>query len=244
MLRLAICDDLAGERETLRRFLEGYFAQSGHAYEITEYVCGEPLAADYEDGDGCFDLIFLDIFMGGLNGVETAKRIRAYSENVPIVFLTTSPDFALESYDVQAMGYLLKPLQPEKAAALLGRFLREEYAEQQKTLLVREGGRGGRIAYREILFVESQRNVLIVHTKSRLHRIYRTMAELDAELCEHAFLRCHQSYLVNLAQVDAAEKTEFIMTDGTSVPIRQRDAKAIRDTYFAYLLGQTPLGNG
>lgn len=243
MLKLAICDDMPQEREALRCFLKSYFAQAGHECDITEYMCGEPLAADYEDGDGVFDLIFLDIYMGEQNGLETAKKIRAHSRTVPIVFLTTSPDFALEGYEVRAMGYLLKPLIPEKAVALLDDFLREESARSQKSLLLREGARGGRIAYREILYVESQGNVLLVHTPDKTHRLYQTMAEVENELREHSFLRCHNSFLVNLGQVNTAEKTEFILTDGSRVPIRQRDAKALRDAYFTYLLRQASLPN-
>lgn len=179
MLKFAVCDDMEQERGALRRFLNGYFAQMSYDYDISEYRCGEALAADYEDGDAAFDLIFLDIFMDGMNGIETAKKIRAVCEGVPIVFLTTSPDFALEGYDVRAMGYLLKPLVSEKAAALLDRFLREEYEGTQKNLLVREGACGARIAYREIIFVECQGNVLLVHTSSQTHRLYQTMAEVE-----------------------------------------------------------------
>lgn len=237
MLKLAICDDMPQEREALRRFLESYFAQAGYEYEITEYMCGEPLAADYEDGDGDFDLIFLDIFMGELNGLETAKKIRGHNETVPIVFLTTSPDFALEGYEVRAMGYLLKPLVQEKAVALLDHFLREEYAESQKSLLIREGTHVMRLTHREIVYIASSNAVLLLHTeKGETHRLYRKLGELEAELGGFGFLRCHQSFLVNLEHVSETVQSEFMMSDGARVPIRRQDAKKMRDAYFEYLL--------
>ena len=241
MLRIAICDDLPSERETLGRFLRSYFAAHPYEYILTEYSRGETLVDDYEDGSAAFDLIFLDIFMDGILGMEAARGIRRHAPKVPIVFLTTTPDYALESYDVQAFGYLVKPLDSEKAAALLGRFLREEYDGRQKTLLLQEGGRGRRIAYREIESIESRRNVLLVRLESgEEHRVYARLDDVERELEGHGFLRCHQSYIVNMDQVRTVDN-DFVMASGRRVPIRQRGNKAIRDAYFDYLLAQAEL---
>lgn len=241
MLRIAICDDLPSERETLSRFLRAYFAAHPYEYILTEYSRGETLVDDYEDGSAAFDLIFLDIFMDGILGMECARGVRRFAPKVPIVFLTTTPDYALESYDVQAFGYLVKPLDSEKAAALLGRFLREEYDGRQKTLLLQEGGKGRRIAYREIESIESRRNVLLVRLESgEEHRVYARLDDVERELEGHGFLRCHQSYIVNMDQVRTVDN-DFVMASGRRVPIRQRGNKAIRDAYFDYLLAQAEL---
>lgn len=241
MLRIAICDDQPSERELLGGFLRGYFAAHPYEYVLTEYGRGETLVDDYEDGSVSFDLIFLDIFMDGILGMEAARGVRQYAPKVPIVFLTTTPDYALESYDVQAFGYLVKPLDGEKAAALLERFLREEYDGRQKTLLLREGGKGRRIAYREIESIESRRNVLLVRLESgEEHRVYARLDDVERELEGHGFLRCHKSYIVNMDQVRTVDN-DFIMASGRRVPIRQRGSKAIRDAYFDYLLTQAEL---
>lgn len=241
MLRIAICDDLPGEREVLGRFLRAYFSAHPYEYAVTEYGQGETLVDDYEDGEAGYDLVFLDIFMDGILGMECARALRRFAPKVPIVFLTTTPDYALESYDVRAYGYLVKPLDQEKAAALLDRFLREDYDGRQKTLLLREGGRGRRIAYREIEFIESRRNVLLVRLENgEEHRIYAKLDDVERELDGHGFLRCHQSYIVNMERVRVVEK-DFILASGARVPIRQREAKAIREAYFEYVLDQAEL---
>lgn len=241
MVRIAICDDLLSERETLSRFLRSYFAAYPYEYVLTEYTRGETLVDDYADGSVSFDLIFLDIFMEGILGMEAARGIRRYAPRVPIVFLTTTPDYALESYDVRAFGYLVKPLDSKKAAILLERFLREEYDGRRKTLLLQEGGKGHRIAYREIESIESRRNVLLVRLESgEEHRVYARLDEVARELEGHGFLRCHQSYIVNMEQVRSAD-SDFIMASGRRVPIRQRGSKAIREAYFEYLLTQAEL---
>ena len=173
MLRIAICDDLKSERDMVKGFLRSFFAAVPYEYTLAEYSRGETMVDDYDDGSVDFDLIFMDIFMDGMLGMEAARCLRRYAPHVSIVFLTTTPAYALESYDVYAYGYLVKPLNGEKTAALLRRFLQEEYEGNQKTLLLKKGCRGRRIAYREIEYIESRRNVLLVFLENgEEYRVY------------------------------------------------------------------------
>ena len=173
MLRIAICDDLKSERDMVKGFLRSFFAAVPYEYTLAEYSRGETMVDDYDDGSVDFDLIFMDIFMDGMLGMEAARCLRRYAPHVSIVFLTTTPAYALESYDVYAYGYLVKPLDGEKTAALLRRFLQEEYEGNQKTLLLKKGCRGRRIAYREIEYIESRRNVLLVFLENgEEYRVY------------------------------------------------------------------------
>lgn len=237
MLYIAVCDDVEEDRRKLHGFLETYFTQNPYAYSITDYITGEALCDDCIEGKR-FDLIFLDIFMDGMSGIEAARQLREYNQQSAIIFLTMTPDFALESYDVRAYGYLVKPLDMKKIQRLMNYYLREEYAGRQKTLLVREGSRGVRIAYREIEYIESNRNLLLIHLENgETHRVYAKLVEVEQELNGHGFLRCHQSFLINMERVRAA-LNDFIMESGIHVPIRQRGAKAIRDSYFEYILSQ------
>lgn len=239
MLRIAVCDDEPADRLQIRQFLEGYLKKSAYAYTITEYSAGEPLTDDYADGDAFFNIVFLDIFMGRTSGIETARQIRRHDRRVSIVFLTTTPNYALESYDVRAYGYLLKPLNEERAETLLTEFLQEEYSGRQKSLMVHNGGRGGRIAYCDIEYAESDRNRILIHLEQGdVHHIYAKLDDVESELKPFGFLRCHQSFIVNMEKVHTAQK-DFIMKSGAQVPIRQRGAKAIRDSYFEYILSQT-----
>lgn len=241
MLRIAICDDQPEEREILSSFFRSYFSAHPYEYILTEYSRGDTLVDDYEDGTAAFDLVFLDIFMDGILGIEAARDLRRFAPKTPIVFLTTTPDYALESYDVQAYGYLVKPLDAGKAAALLERFLREEYDGRQKTLLLREGGKGRRIAYWEIESVESHRNVLLVRLENgEEHRVYARLDDVEQELAGHGFLRCHQSYIVNMDRIRIAED-DFLMLSGARIPIRKRGGKIIRESYFEYLLNRGEL---
>ena len=207
MLRIAICDDLKSERDMVKGFLRSFFAAVPYEYTLAEYSRGETMVDDYDDGSVDFDLIFMDIFMDGMLGMEAARCLRRYAPHVSIVFLTTTPAYALESYDVYAYGYLVKPLNGEKTAALLRRFLQEEYEGNQKTLLLKKGCRGRRIAYREIEYIESRRNVLLVFLENgEEYRVYAKLDDVEKELKGHGFLRCHQSFIVNMNRVRVAEE--------------------------------------
>ena len=141
MLRIAICDDLKSERDMVKGFLRSFFAAVPYEYTLAEYSRGETMVDDYDDGSVDFDLIFMDIFMDGMLGMELPAVCGGTRPCVHCV-----PDnysgICLESYDVYAYGYLVKPLDGKKTAALLRRFLQEEYEGNRKQLLLKKGCRG------------------------------------------------------------------------------------------------------
>lgn len=237
MLQIAVCDDREEDRDRITGLLCRYLKESAYEYEITEYKNGEMLADDYEEGFVNFDLIFMDIYMEQMLGMEAARQVRRYSKNTAIIFLTETPDYALESYDVGAFGYLVKPLDEEKAVRLLERFIKERYLEK-KTMFLKEGRKSVRISFGEVEYVESRRNYVVVHLENKEeHKVYTKLDNISQMLDEYGFLRCHQSFLVNMNKVRKADK-EFILDSGAVIPIRQRDTKAIRNMYFEYILNK------
>ena len=123
MKTIVVCDDVEIERLLLKEILCQYFEEINEEVSIVEYDSGETLIADVEEGYVAMDLLFLDICMKKLNGMETARKLRQIQCKVPIIFLTASPDYAIESYEVQASGYLLKSFSEEKLMKLLNRIL-------------------------------------------------------------------------------------------------------------------------
>ena len=115
-MHIAVCDDSAFDRELIVELLHIYFAQKPFQYKLAQYNSGINLVCDVEDG--CwFDIIFLDIYMNGLLGIDAAHKLRALGFDGAIIFLTASADFAVDSYDVAAAGYLLKPHSFDKSCA-------------------------------------------------------------------------------------------------------------------------------
>ena len=111
MLQIAVCDARAEDRDVISGLLKHYFKQYPYEYCITEYSSGETLTEDYEEERCWFSLIFLGMCLPGMPGMETARKVRQMDKRAAIVFMAATPRFALESYEVRAFGYLLKPLQ-------------------------------------------------------------------------------------------------------------------------------------
>ena len=237
MLQIGICDDSAQDRAALRDALSGLpgYRRAGDL-RITEYLSGEALLMDAEDGRCGFDLLFLDIFMCGVNGMETARELRAMGVKTPLVFLSSSRDFALESYDVEAAGYLLKPPDAEKLGRLLDKLLSPP---ERPRLAVKCAGRRQYCEYDALLYLESSNNVTILHLlDGQLLRCGERLGALEAELGDKRFLRCHQSFLVNMDHIKGVDDS-FTMRDGSRVPIRVRSRRELTDAYYNYFVSNT-----
>lgn len=233
MKTIVVCDDVEIERLLLKEILCQYFEEINEEVSIVEYDSGETLIADVEEGYIAMDLLFLDICMKKLNGMETARKLRQIQCKVPIIFLTASPDYAIESYEVQASGYLLKSFSEEKLMKLLNRIL--------KTDMKRRVAIKNRRQYRypctdDIMYIDSDKHNVTLHLSDGSEIItVDKLGEIEKRINEKRFLRCHQSYLVNMDYIKDVED-DFIMEDGTLVPIRVRGRKEILDTYYDYFV--------
>ena len=233
MKTIVVCDDVEIERLLLKEILCQYFEEINEEVSIVEYDSGETLIADVEEGYVAMDLLFLDIYMKKLNGMETARKLRQIQCKVPIIFLTASPDYAIESYEVQASGYLLKSFSEEKLMKLLNRIL--------KTDMKRRVAIKNRRQYRypctdDIMYIDSDKHNVTLHLSDGSEIItVDKLGEIEKRINEKRFLRYHQSYLVNMDYIKDVED-DFIMEDGTLVPIRVRGRKEILDTYYDYFV--------
>ncbi|RGY99249.1 LytTR family DNA-binding domain-containing protein [Clostridium sp. AM58-1XD] len=237
-MRVAICDDEKRDGERIGELLTAKMKKRGEVLRITYFDGGEDLIEQYESEYPGYDLIFMDIFLKRLNGMDTVRRIRQYDRKVTVIFLTFSADYAMEGYEVNAFCYLLKPINPEKVEGVINRFMEERHPRVQQSLLMVNGSSGRRIAYDDIMYIESQRMKLrIVCSGGVVHIIRKKLAEIQAELPEKRFLRCNQSFIVNMDYVTCAD-VDFTMDNGDRVPIKVRERKKIRETYFAYTLKQ------
>lgn len=237
MLRIAVCDDSPAFRESAREMIEHWSDETGVPVEL--HLCA--------DGDGLLslcasermDLVFLDILMPLLNGLDTARELRARDTAVRIVFLTSSPEFALESYDVRAQGYLLKPADEKKVWAVLAEAATVREREP-KNLVVRTSFGYQKLYLHEIEVAEAQNKRVIFHlrgereieTAQPLYSFEHTLTD------ENGFFKCHRSYLVYLPAVDRFSATEVVTKSGRRIPIARGYARAFKEAYFALMFGE------
>ena len=230
-MRIAVCDDNEIHRDIMEHLLNRYSSERSISFELVPYEYGMNFLYDMEEG-AYFDAAFLDIYMEDAMGNEIAHKLRAMGYQGEIVFLTASPDFAIESYDVNAGGYLLKPPNYEKLKMVMDRITRNidpcTYHIRKRTTVTK-------VVYHEILYIESSNSKCILHTEyGGAYTVYKTLNTIEEELDDRRFLRCHQSFLVNMDHIKQVEK-QFLLSNGDIVPIRQRGVKLVRQAYMDYV---------
>lgn len=231
-MRIAIIDDILECRNEIQSCLRRFFSEhySDEPLFTEEFLNGEDFISAFTTDK--YDLIFIDQYMAGLSGIDTAKLIRQSDELAALVFITTSRDHAVESYQVKARGYLLKP------------FAYEDF-EQTLMLLGMSSLRNARfitvhdekILLREILWCDIIGQYIQIHTQQRgtlRNRLpFGTLAE--RLLCYPQFLTCYRGCIVNLDHVVLMNETEFLLTNGKKILFPRRDKKKIEDSYHTYL---------
>ena len=234
-MRIAICEDNEIHRDILEHLLNRYFSERPIHFELVPYQYGMNFLYDMEEG-AYFDMAFLDIYMEDTMGNQIAHQLRAMGYHGEIVFLTASSVFAIEGYDVDASGYLLKPLDYGKLEMVMDRITRNI---APSTYQIRHRTTVTKLAYHEILYIESNNSKCILHTESgESYTVYKTLNTIEKELGDRRFLRCHQSFLVNMDHIKQIGK-QFLLSNGDYVPIRQRGVKAVRQAYIDYIASKS-----
>lgn len=239
-MRIAIVDDLTVERTLLRSCLERQLSLRRIQAEIQEYVGGEEfLAAERRQP---FTVAFLDIYMTGINGIETAKELRRQDTDCLLVFTTTSTDHALEGFQVRALHYLVKPFTEEAIGALTDELL-ARIPKPDKYMELKVDGSRMRLPYQSIIYAEHFAHVIYIHTTAQktlaTRKPFKEFIEpLQMEPC---FFVCGRGVIVNLAHAADFEDTAFLMDDDSRVFVSQELIKSARRAFMEYLLQRGPM---
>lgn len=234
-MRIAICDDFQSDREALSMLIEKWSKKGNKVVTVFHYSNGEDLVDAYQNGL-THEIIFLDIFMDKLSGIDTAFKIREVNQEVSIIFLTSTPEFAIEGYSVDAEGYLLKPIKKykDKLFALLDGLEEKWMFNVSKSILLKSASEGQRIRFSDILYFESLGKSIVVHKISKSsYSCYGKLGELSEKL-DKRFLYCNRSYIVNMDYVMGV-RDNFVMHNGDVIPIKVRFRKEIKEKYFEYI---------
>lgn len=201
MLRIGICDDVCDARMALRAALERALERRCTQGRFFEFSSGKWLLRWMENHAGELDLVFLDMEMDELNGLETARRLRAMDEGLQLVFVTGYADYVFDGYSVGALGYLMKPVKPEQLSDVLDRCTQALFRESGRAFLCRSGDTTYRIPKRNILYFYSDRRQVTCVTTGKDYTFYGKLDEVERDVGE-GFVRIHQRYLVRAAAVD------------------------------------------
>ncbi len=218
VLRIGICDDLADARLVLRSALERVLENRKVQGQFFEFSSGETLLRWYDRHAGELDVVFLDIELHELDGMETARRLRAADAGLQLVFVTGYADHVFDGYSVGALGYLMKPPKQKQLEAVLDRAQAALVRELDRAYVCRSGDTHYRIPIANILYFASDRRQVRCVTGGRAYTFY---GKLDAVAQEvgAAFVRIHQRYLVRAGAVDRMEGGEVVLRTGERLPV-------------------------
>lgn len=232
-MKIAICDDLRLDRALLSQYIMQYAKNSLINIEVIEFDSGEELLSAFLIEK--FKILFLDIYMKGINGVTVAERIRETDEYCKIIFTTSSVDHKGDGFEVAATHYLIKPITYDRVEQALNR-CKQVLASDAQYIELPFGKDNIRVNLRDILYIEAIRNGVIVNTGIEEYKIHTSMAKICNILTDKRFLRSHRGFMVNMQHIIAAQDNEFRLKNGRTVPIRQSGRKEIKSSYMHYFI--------
>jgi DNA-binding LytR/AlgR family response regulator len=240
-IKIAVCDDAAEDTELLTKALSTY----DPLIEIFTYPSGKALVDEFLDADSDIDLLFLDIYMPGIDGITTAQKIHVQYPKLKIIFLSSSKDHYLQAYEVFAFNYILKPFDRERLYAVLDRAIDEIGKEQGRKICIQYKSSVHSVDCRDICYIESRDRLLLFHlSNGETLQCYEKMDEMIQELPEQFFIRCHQSFIVNVRHVTEMGENHFRIGQ-VVIGISRKYLKLAKDQYYGYLFshldGEQPL---
>ncbi len=215
-ITIALCDDDSEQIKNLRRLIGEWADGKPFAVNIAGYESGEQFLFEYQDNP-C-NLLLLDIEMSGINGMELAKKLRSAGDMLPIIVITGYSDYMADGYDVEALHYLLKPVETDKLFAVLDRYAARQGRSEEIILTTADGA--CRAAAESIVYIEAFGRKTAVHLRDK------TALECNMSISEFenfsGFIHCHRSYIVNLEQIRSITKTAVILETGEEIPLSRR----------------------
>ncbi|WP_040191464.1 LytR/AlgR family response regulator transcription factor [Clostridium culturomicium] len=236
-MNIAICDDEKIFINDIIQTLDKISFQDEIDLYIDTFKCGEDLISAVKSTEKIYDLIFLDILMPTLNGIDTAKEIRTFNKDVAIVFLTSTIEYALTGYDVHALNYLLKPAKDDKIRNIIKNM--EKYNKEAFFTLT-HNHQVYKINLSNVNYFEVTNRTVHINTvvEDNLEniRFYKKLEDLKMELKEFNFVRCHRSYLINLNNVKAVSRTEVEFLNEVTAPVSRIHYTEVKKLFSDYLM--------
>lgn len=240
MLNIAIVDDEPAHRDILTKYIEEWKKHKHLNISLETFDNGEAFYFLWCQEQRC-DVLFLDIMMDKGNGISLARKLREKGTAITIIFTTGIADYMQEGYEVEAMHYLLKPLDKNKVWECLEKCMRKKSSDTQTLLLPTEDGLI-KINTEKLCYVEAMDRYCHLSYENEPLRVKVGIREMAAKLEQTAdFMFCHRSYLVNIRKISKVGRQDLIMDNGDSVPVSRRLYKKVYEQFIKIMIGDNHL---
>ena len=234
MWKVIICDDEKDMRDAVRASLARFSEETGEQFSIAEYDSGEALLFNLTEET---DIIFLDIKMGGITGMDAAKKLREKNSRVCIVFITTMTQYAIEGYSVHAFGFLKKPVTYAQMRLQMTDILRHLAPLKAESISIRASGEIRSISLADLVYLEVlDHDLKVVCTgESIVCRV--SMGEMEKQLKGKGFFRVHKGYCINMAHISRVTSDGVRMSSGDEIPVSKHRRREFLEAYAGFIGG-------
>ena len=231
LIRIAICDDEKHMSDHIRAMASDFFRKKNREIQLRTFSSGEELLSY----DGQIDILFLDIQMKGMDGIETARKLRDSKFRGFLIFITVLKEMVFQSFEVQAYDYLVKPVEEKQFEKTMERLYVSMQNAGEDSLLVQKGYEGRIIREDEIVFCEViDRKIYLNLASGEVVDYYERIENLETKLGSH-FFRCHRSYLINLKHLKGYKNGTACMDNGKEVPVSRLRSKEFSSVVLQYM---------
>lgn len=231
MIHIAICDDERYMSDKIRKMVSDFFRQKNMEMAVLQFSSGKELL----EYGGAIDILFLDIQMGDMDGMETARKLRSRKFKGFLIFITVLKEMVFQSFEVRAYDYLVKPVRKEQFEKTMERLFLSMQNVCETTLLVQRGSESSMISFEDIIFCESIDRKVYLHLKqTELIDYYERIEKLEEKL-DGRFFRCHRSYLINLQYLKSYKNGTAYMDGGDGIPVSRLRSKEFSSVILQYM---------
>lgn len=234
MIHIAIVEDEKRYQEQLYQYIIRYEQEYEEKIKLHFFVDGDEILDHYA---AVYDIIFMDIQMKRLNGMDTARRIRKLDENVILIFITNMAQYAIQGYEVNALNYILKPISYFPFSQELDKAVKKLKKKRENYITIMQDQGLVKLHTDQISYVESLGHNLTVHSDKGEYTFRGTMKEMEDKLKDSGFIRCNSGYLVNLRYVQAV-KQSIVMVAGAELPVSRSRKKIFMEALTDYMGGK------
>lgn len=237
-MKIAVCDDDKNELFQIVSALADYQLQRNIEFSYKPFDNSMELASNLSKER--YDIYLLDVIMPGLNGIELAREIRSFDKAADIIFLTFSPEYAVESYTVKAANYLIKPVRNDHLFEALDDIMRSRTEDLNSCLVLKTGIGIHKVRFSEIIYVEASNRKVIyyLNNDSQITCVEKFSSVCDLLLTRPEFILAHRSFLVNMNYIHRIDTADMCLANGKCIPLAQRRISEIKRLYFAFMMDE------
>ena len=234
MIEIAVCDD---DKFTVNYIVNTltHISKKNNLYiNIHTFTSGMEFISNYNPSKS-YDIIFLDILLDSLNGIDIAKHIRENNDITKIIFISNSSEYILDGYDVEASNYLIKPLDYEKLNKVFIKAIKSLYNTNSKLLKINQGSKIITLPLSKVLYFEVfNRKVAAILDNSTIE-FYGRLSDVESLISNYNFVRCHRSYLVNICKISQLSSSEITLNNFTKIPIGKKYITNLENEFFNFI---------